>query len=40
MFQLKFLLHLAMIVLDWQMRRYISNENVYVSDVILTVHLC
>jgi hypothetical protein len=34
MFQLKFLLHLAMIVLDWQMRRYVSNPNVYVSKLL------
>ena len=34
MFQLKFLLHLAMIALDLQMRRYISNPNVYVSKLL------
>jgi hypothetical protein len=34
MFQLKFLLHLAMIVLDWQIRRYSSNPNVYVWELL------
>jgi len=34
MFQLKFLLHLAVIVLDWQMRRYVSNPSVYVSKLL------
>jgi hypothetical protein len=34
MFQLKFLLHLAVIVLDWQMRRYMSNPSVYVSKLL------